>query len=291
MTLSDQQIRADLHLHSTASDGTLTPEELVKEVARQNISFMALTDHETMRGLDDAAKAAMKLGIQFIPGCEINTAGEDEVHLLFYFVDNSMKELTDLITSINADRKHRAEKFVKRFNELGIYLSLDDFQVPEGTQVHRPHVADALVRKGHVSSRQDAFQRYLAVGKPGYIPRLRVETVDAITLANRLGALVVLAHPGLIRNQDLISLNALAALKEAGLHGIEAYYSKHSPAVAAHWAKIAKDLNLLVTGGSDFHGFHDSHGPVGAHLKNWKTAKEDVDALFERSKRLKKENP
>lgn len=290
MTQMDAALQADLHMHSTSSDGKLSPEELAGEVLRQNIHTMALTDHETMTGLAAAKAAAAASGIRFIPGVEINTAGEEEVHLLFYFVDPSMQELAEQLAAINLDRQLRAQRFVERFGELGIQLTQEDFQVPEGTFCHRPHVADALVRKGYATSRQEAFQRYLAVGRPGYISRMKLDTIKAIELANRLGLVVVLAHPGLIRNQSLTTAEALKTLKEAGLHGIEAHHANHTPAACAYWDKTARNLGLLVTGGSDFHAFKDSHGLIGSHLNTWHEVNKDIEALYDLAAKLKKED-
>lgn len=273
-------LKPDLHLHSTASDGQLSPFELVNEAKKRGMTFIALTDHETMFGLSQTAQECAKAGIGFLPGVEINTAGEDEVHLLVYGVDDSMTELVDLLASFNADRALRGVRFIERFKELGIEMDECDLNILPGTFCNRPHVAHALVRLGHVSSVPEAFQRYLAVGRPGYIGRTKISTQDAIALARRCGCVPVLAHPDLIRKQELRSPEAIGRLKDAGLMGIEAYHSKHSPAAKKHWSELARKNDLLVTGGSDFHGFYDSHGMIGSHLDGWEKAGEDVDKLL-----------
>ena len=180
------KITADLHLHSTASDGLLTPDDLVAEVKKAGVNVMALTDHDTLAGLELAGKAAAENNIFFIPGIEINTGGEDEIHLLVYFVHDKMEELTELLKAVSIDRQNRGSRFVSRFNELGIKLTLEDLRISPGTDCNRLHFARALLRKGFVSSISEAFDRYLAVGRPAYIPRLRLETSEVIKLTRSL---------------------------------------------------------------------------------------------------------
>lgn len=272
--------RADLHLHSSASDGALSPEMVVQKVADAGLNVMALTDHETMSGLPVAAGAAAERGILFIPGIEINTAGEDEVHVLLYFVDETMDELVRTLSIINRDRRERGLKFVQRFSRLGIRLTERDFRIPPDAFCNRPHVAQALVRLGHASSIEDAFDRYLAVGKPGYISRTRLETAEIIRMGRRMGAVPVLAHPGLIKEQALVSSNALEGLKGAGLMGIEAYHSMHTEDQCRQWDDVARGMGLLVTGGSDYHRDNDQHGPIGCMKGKWETMHQDTAALL-----------
>lgn len=279
---------ADLHLHSTASDGVLSPKELVFQAAAAGLNTMALTDHETMAGLRDAREAADRQGIRFIPGLEINTAGEDEVHVLLYFVDEAMDELPRLLSMINRDRRERGEKFLAKFNQLGIPLSREDLRIPPGSFCNRPHVAQALVRRGYVSSIKEAFDRYLAVGRPGYIGRTRLETAEIASMGRRIGAVPVLAHPGLVRKPALVSPEALADLKAAGLMGIEAYHSMHTAAQCSHWESLARGMDLLVTGGSDFHRADDQHGAIGCMLAKWTTVDRDTSLLLEQGNKLRK---
>ena len=279
-----KKIITDLHLHSTASDGLLSPDDLVKGVKKAGVNVMALTDHETLAGLEMAEKAAAQHDIFFIPGIEINTGGEDEIHLLVYFVHDKMKELTELLKAISKDRQNRGSRFVSRFNELGIKLALEDLRISPGTDCNRLHFARALVSKGFVRSVAEAFDRYLAVGRPAYIPRLRLETCEVIKLARGLGTVPILAHPELIRKQPLKSLEAIRQLKEAGLMGIEAYHSKHSPTACKHWDHLARSLDLLVTGGSDFHEHQDDHGEIGSQSARWTFMQKDTERFLYHSK-------
>lgn len=277
----EYRYRTDLHLHSTASDGALSPERLVQRAVQAGLNVLALTDHETLAGLPAAAYASKNAGVRFIPGVEINTAGEDEMHVLLYFVNETMDELVETLSRINRDRQERGQKFIERFKQLGISLTEQDFKIPPGVFCNRPHVAQALVRLGYVSSIKEAFDRYLAVGKPGYIARTRLETADIVNMARRNGAVPVLAHPGLVRKQALVSIEALKGLQSSGLMGIEAYHSMHSPSQCRDWETLARGMGLLVTGGSDYHRDDDQHGPIGCMLGKWAAAHQDTAALLE----------
>ena len=280
-TLSKKQpVRADLHLHSKASDGALCPSELVRRAVDLGLTHMALTDHETLFGIQRAERAARELGIQIIPGVEINTAGSDHVHVLLYFVHEGMGELMDLLAAIHAERMARGPKIISKLNQLGIQISLDDLDVPEGTAIGRLHVALALKKLGIVPDEQAAFDRYLDVGKRAYVSRKRYETLRIIQMARRLGALPVLAHPELIRDNSLKSPGAIAELKEAGLLGLEAFHSQQSDAACMQWEQLARRLGLLVTGGSDFHRDGDKHGAIGSQMSRWKNMREDMHHLM-----------
>lgn len=272
----DSFIRADLHLHSIASDGALTPRELVQRVANAGLRHMALTDHETMGGLMEAETTAKQAGINFIPGVEINTAGRDHVHVLLYFVDNSMTELTTLLDNMRRERDARCGKIIAKLNELGIHITLDDLDLPEGTVCGRPHIANALMKRGYVSTTQEAFDRFLDVDQPAYVPRTRYETADIIRLARSIGAVPILAHPGLIRNKELVTEAAIQNLIEAGLMGIEAYHAMHDDETCAYWDQLTRRLGLIVTGGSDYHKDGDNHGAIGGEIPRWQRMDADV---------------
>lgn len=280
--------RPDLHMHSTASDGEFTPAQLVSRVAASGVNLFALTDHETMAGLNEAKKASEENGLTFIPGIEINTEGHDEVHVLLYFVHEGMDELVSLCRLINEDRRRRGERLIKRLNELDVAIEMSDVDIPEGTFCNRPHIANALVKLRRVSSFKEAFDRYLAVGKPAYVERTRIKTLDIIAMAKRIGALPVLAHPDLIRRQELRSKEAIAEMAEAGLAGIEAYHSIHDASACRRWEQTARSLGLLVTGGSDFHRPSDQHGPIGCMLEKWTDANRDAALFLEAHEKLMK---
>lgn len=278
--MMDSEFRPDFHTHTTASDGALSPEALVKKAHEAGINALAVTDHDSFNSLKMAKKAALQAGIAFIPGVEISTEGEDEIHILGYHVHDGMKEVSQLIQSMQADRRARAPRFIQKLNDLGLDIQLSDLQLPEGTECNRPAVAKALLRLGYVNSIQEAFDRYLAHGKPTYIPRLMVSTKQVIALMRRDGAVPVLAHPGLIKSPQKRSLEAIQSYQDAGLMGIEAWHSKHRPAESAKWDQLARSMGLLVTGGSDYHRENDQHGPLGCVLQHWKTASEDAKKLL-----------
>lgn len=277
-------------MHSKASDGACQPKELVKKVAQAGINLFALTDHETMLGLDEAQRASEESGLQFIPGVEVNTAGHDEVHILFYFVHEGMDELTSQLRLMNESRETRGFQMIERLNSLGIPMTMNDLDIPPGVYCNRPHVAQALVRMGAVSSVKEAFDRFLGVGKLAYVERARIETLDAIALAREIGAVPVLAHPELIKKPELKSEEAVRKMADAGLMGIEAYHSKHDSASSKKWDQAARSLGLLVTGGSDFHRPSDEHGPIGCILSKWKSAHDDASALLEKHRDLLKDS-
>lgn len=293
MTLNRHEVkryRPDLHAHSKASDGAFHPAELVKKAAQAGIDLFALTDHETMLGLNEARRASEAAGITFIPGIELNTSGHDEVHILFYFVHEGMDVLTSQLRLMNEDRETRGFQMIERLNSLGIPITMNDLDIPSGVYCNRPHLANALLRMGVVSSYSEAFDRFLGIGKPAYVERARFETLDAIALAREIGAIPVLAHPELIRKPELKSEKAVKKMVDAGLMGIEAYHSKHDSASSRKWEQAARGLGLLVTGGSDFHRPSDEHGPLGSVLGKWTTAHEDASALLEKHQNLTKDS-
>lgn len=278
----DRPVGADLHLHSRASDGALTPSQLVQACAGAGLTHIALTDHETISGVPEAKRVAGDLGIQFIPGVEINTAGSDHVHILLYFVHEGMGELMDMLADIYQERMARGPKIISKLNELGINISLNDLDIQKDTAIGRLHVALALKKLGIVQDEQQAFERYLDVRKPAYVPRKRYETMTVIQMARKLGALPVLAHPELIRDPSLKSREALAELKEAGLAGLEAFHSQQTKEECRQWELVARQLGFLITGGSDYHSDNDSHGAIGSQLERWTQVQEDMERFMSR---------
>lgn len=281
--LDQTLLRADLHMHSTASDGELTPSKLLMRAADATLTHMALTDHETLDGIWEAAAAANQHGITFIPGVEINTAGREHVHVLLYFVDNSMRELTDLLDRMQRERQERCGKILSKLNDLGIMIRMDDLSFKNGTVCGRPHLANALIKRGYVQTIQEAFDQYLDVDKPAYVPRKPYETVFIIQMARRIGAVPVLAHPGLIKNRNLTTSGAISRLMDAGLMGIEAYHPSHDDATCCYWEQFARQAGLLITGGSDYHADNDTHGSIGSEIKRWTRMAEDVQRFLDAS--------
>lgn len=252
----------DLHVHTDASDGTLTPEQCVDAAARAGLTALGIVDHDTMGGLARAAAAA-EGRLTFIPGVEISTqAGNAEMHILGYLIDQDYQPLLDELQHVREERLSRIHRTVARLRELAVNITFDDIvaaceNVTAGhcesqAALGRPHVAAALVRVGAVTSPAEAFSRYLRRGRPAYIDRYRAQPDRAIQLIREAGGLAVLAHPGLMHRDSIIP-----SLVELGLGGLEAYHTAHSPTDTKRYLDSADRLGLLVTGGTD------SHGPTG----------------------------
>ena len=246
----------DLHTHTTASDGALAPGALVERAHELGIRTLAVTDHDTLAGVPAAAAAAAARGMEFLPGIEITAVhrGRD-VHVLAYFLEPEPAGLAPFLADQRRDRTRRAREMSARLAALGVPVDLEDVIADAeagGKAVARPTVARALLDAGHVTSLQQAFDRWLADGRPAYVPRSGAPPADVVRLVRRSGGLPVLAHPGLLRRDELIP-----ELAEAGLGAVEAYHSDHDPRAQARYLRVAEQHGLAVSGGSDFHG--DDH--------------------------------
>jgi hypothetical protein len=251
-------IYADLHAHTTASDGTSTPTELVEEAKRAGLTYLAVTDHDTMAGVPEALEAAKQAGIFLIPGVELSAEGPPgKAHLLGLGVDPLFEPMNETLAQISEFRRQRNEKIAARLRELGIPITLEAVTAlaPVGANVGRPHFAQWLVEQGHVSSIHDAFNRYLADDGKAYIERETLTPEASIRLIHEAGGVCLLAHPMLVRlsQQEKIE-QRIAALKEMGMDGIEVYYHSHTVAETERLLRLAQKYDLLISGGSDFHG-------------------------------------
>ena len=246
----------DLHLHTTASDGALAPSALVDRAFAVGIRTLSVTDHDTMAGVAEAAAAAASRGMEFLPGIEITAVdNRRDVHMLAYFLDPDPSGLVPFLVDQRSDRSRRAREMSEKLAELGAPIDIEDLisdAAAEGRAVARPHVAQALVDAGHVSSVQEAFDRWLADDGAAYVPRIGASPADVVRLVARNGGVSALAHPGLLRNDDLVP-----SLAKAGLGAIEVYHSEHVAADESHYLRLAQQHQLAVCGGSDFHG--DQH--------------------------------
>jgi len=244
--------RADLHLHSAASDGELSPAALADACEKAGLSFACLTDHDTAEGVPEFLAAAK--GRFFASGgVEFSVDYEGELHLLAYRVNFASPGLQSLLAELRAGRALRAQKIVGKLCALGLPVSYDEVaRLAGGGAVGRPHIADALVRQGFAKNTSDAFARYLGRGAPAYFPRERISSKTAIDAAHAAGGLAVFAHPKLTRDADLWALTK--RLCREGLDGVEAFYPLHSDAEAREFCEMAKRFGLFVTQGSDFHG-------------------------------------
>ncbi|HMP82100.1 MAG TPA: PHP domain-containing protein [Verrucomicrobiota bacterium] len=251
---------ADLHLHSLFSDGTYEPEEIVANGAKFGFKTLALTDHDTVEGCARMAAACETAGIEFIPGTELTAEhNNNELHLLAYFVDIHDEALLREIAVFQKVRQDRIREMAVRLNKLGVPLQADDvFTLANCRSPGRPHVARALVKGGHCKTLDEAFERFLKKHRPAWVPKKKMSALEGIRLIHQSGGLAVMAHPGLNRTDDVIP-----HLVEAGLDGIECFHTKHTPAMSAHYLKIAEKHSLLITGGSDCHGMSKGKPLIG----------------------------
>lgn len=244
--------RVDLHLHTTASDGTHTPSQIVQMAQALGLRAIAITDHDCMAGVREATAAAAGSALLVIPGVELSTdVPEGEVHVLGYYLDDANPELQTLLAKLRGARLQRARRMVEKLAALGLPLSWDRVQaIANGAAVGRPHVARALLEAGHVSSVQDAFSLYIGRHGPAYVERYRLTPAEAVALVRRLGGLPVLAHPSFVPNLP----ERLPQLVAAGLTGMEVWYTGYSPDTTSELSALARQYGLVETGGSDFHG-------------------------------------
>lgn len=247
--------RADLHTHTTASDGTLCPAEHVKWAAGQGLAALGITDHDTIAGWEAAFAAAREASIEIVPGCELSTeVGKTEVHILAYYFDPEEQGMAELLERMRGGRRARAAEAVAKLHKLGFtQVTLERILELGGESVGRPHMAAAMVEAGIVRTLNDAFDRFLTRGKPAYVPRPKLTPEEAIAIIRQAGGVSVVAHPGLIRDDKWVR----HFIKE-GVMGIEAYHTDHSENQRQFYARWAFDAGLICTGGTD------SHGPKGS---------------------------
>ena len=255
--------RVDLHIHSTASDGKLTPAEVIREAAEQGLVYIALADHDSVGGIAAAKAAAQSLPhLSVIPGIEISTdIPEGEVHILGYFIDYTNRQLLAKLENFKNSRLRRAQAMVAKLERLGIHIDWQRVLELAGTStIGRPHIAQAMMEKGHVPSFKEAFDEYLGHGKPAYVEREKMLPAEAVAIIVKARGLAVLAHP--LTTEDPEGL--ILELKPAGLVGLEAYYNGYSAEEVERLVALAQKHDLVATGGSDFHGIEpDEETAIG----------------------------
>jgi predicted metal-dependent phosphoesterase TrpH len=261
-------VRIDLHTHSRASDGTDTPAELVRAAASAGLDVVAITDHDTADGWAEAAAAADDVGITLVPGMEISTGLRGRsVHLLAYLPDPTSPALADELTRVLAGRESRVPEMLDRLRGLGIEIGADDVRAAShgAAATGRPHIADALVTLGVVSNRTEAFDRYLGAGRAAYVNRYAAPLERTIRAVTEAGGVSVIAHPwgrgGLGRPDEA----TLAHLHDVGLAGIEVDHQDHDPATRELLRAMARDIGLVATGSSDYHGVGKTDHDLGCN--------------------------
>lgn len=259
--------RVDLHTHTTASDGTLAPRELVAKAAQHGVTVLGITDHDSTEGLGEAVATAAAFRITIVPGLEINCDVEGaEIHVLGYFMDYQAPWFQEFLREQRAERTARVHRIAERLGELGMPIDPAEVLalVKEGSP-GRPHVAQVMVQRGYVKSVREAFAKYLRAGGPANVARRRLTPVEAVVMIRRARGVPVLAHPGLADRDALIP-----ELVEAGLLGIEAYYAEHSAGQTSGYLDLCRRHRLVATGGSDYHGPQSGRSnPPGTPAVPW----------------------
>jgi hypothetical protein len=252
----------DLHIHSTASDGSLTPAAILDQAQKLNLAAIAITDHDSIDGSKEALRAGVPPSLHFLTGVEISAAhppffpGRGSFHILGYGIRLDDPVLDQTLKKLQEVRKNRNPKIVKRLNELGFPVTLKEVQQFAGEgQIGRPHIASALMQKGYVASIGEAFETLLGTAKPAYIDKERIECEGAIKMIRGAGGIATLAHPGLLDVADQNQLETLIQnLIDIGMGAIEVYYPQHTAEQTDTYIQLSKRYGLLMTGGTDFHG-------------------------------------
>jgi predicted metal-dependent phosphoesterase TrpH len=256
-------MKADLHLHTTASDGRLSPEDVVRTAAYLGLAVISITDHDSVDGIASALKAAGQYpSLTVIPGVEVSTdVPHGEVHVLGYFVDHTNPELIIKLAAFRNSRKVRAQRMIEKLATMGVHIDWPRVQDIAGTgSVGRPHIAQAMLEKGYIPSLKEAFNKYIGREAPAYVEREKMTPEEVVALITQVGGLAVLAHPAQI--DDLEHL--IPRLQRVGLVGVEAYYNSYPPKTIQYLASVAHKHALVATGGSDFHGMDSAtETPIG----------------------------
>ena len=275
-------IKADLHMHSTSSDGMYAPDELMRRAAGLGFTHVALTDHDSMAGLLRAREEAQALGLTLIPGVELSCGAQKEIHVLGYGFDPEYSALQAFCAERVRQREARTAAMVQKLQELGKPVKLARVREMARGVMGRPHVARAMLEMGYVNSVSDAFERFLKPGKPAYVPKEDVKVADAVRLIHEAGGVSVLAHPMELKMGDTMLESLIGEWQTQGLDGIEVYHPSAQNNHASFLKHLAERCGLLMTGGSDFHGETVRKTEIGEGLDRWRSVQEDVNALLAR---------
>ncbi len=261
----------DLHTHSLKSDGSMTPAEVVAEAKKAGLAAIALSDHDTVDGVREAIEEGKKLGIEVIPAIEFSVQSKTETHILGYFIDIENPDLLRMLKEVVDLRIERNHVTCKRLNELGFDITLEEVRaLAPNNFVGRAHFARVMMDKGYISSVKEGFDKYMSVGKYAYCEKQRLTARDAIELIAKCGGISFLAHPHLTKLSDDELVEFLKELKEYGLCGLEGYYTDYTPEMQEKYQSMAKELGLMISGGTDFHAAMKPHISIGTGLGNMK---------------------
>lgn len=280
--------RIDLHLHTTHSDGSLRPSDVVALAKQANVSALAITDHDITTGIPEAMAAGRELGIEVLPGVEISSFdGKSELHILGYCVNWDEAVFNQRLARLRDSRHRRNPLIIERLRAAGLDVTYEEVRALAGTEsVGRPHIAQLLMQKKYVTSAKEAFDRYLAEGKAAYVARELPSPAEAISWIREAKGVAVLAHPTWVKTSGEGLRTCVTELKEAGLGGVEVHYSTHSKSQTASYLDLARRLGLLITGGSDFHGVTKPDIEVGSGRGDLKVNPRLLAPLKEAAARL-----
>lgn len=260
----------DLHTHSTASDGTFTPKELILLAKKEGLKGLALTDHDTVSGLKEAYETAKEVDLPFLCGVEISVKfeGSGHFHMLGYFLKPEIPEIDETLQTLQKARAERNRRMIEKLQNLGIDITLEELKTLAEGEIGRPHIANLLVKKGVVRSFEEAFERFLRKGALAYVPKALLTPQEAIEKILEASGVPVLAHPFTLKLDPPELKRYVSTLKDLGLMGIEVYYTEHSKEFTNFLLDLVKRLDLLATGGSDFHGKNKPDIKLGKGLGN-----------------------
>lgn len=272
----------DLHLHTTASDGVKRPSEMVRYAKGKGLQAIAITDHDTIEGLEEGLAEGEKIGFEVIPGIEISAEhSPGSMHLLGYFIDIHCPSLNERLQYLQKARGERNPKMIEKLNRLGVNITYEEVvKASGGGQVGRPHFAQVLMDKGYVRNFQEAFDRYLKKGASAYVDKLRFTPAEAIHFINEAGGVAVLGHPNTLGLNGYVELeHLLLSLVKEGLKGIEVYYPEHSSSEVIQYKGLAEKYDLVMTGGTDYHGIEKEGLDVGVGRGEMRLPYSMVEAL------------
>jgi predicted metal-dependent phosphoesterase TrpH len=259
--MNEANDRLDLHIHTTFSDGDMTPEAVVAEAKRLGLAGVAITDHDEVAGVDAALQVAGD-GFEVVSGVELSTSdGKTDIHILGYLIDTKSEELLKYLEIFRDARLNRGIKMVERLREMGVDIEVDSvLEIAGGGAVGRPHIAAALVEHGAVDSVETAFRKYIGFKSPAYVPKYQLKPSDAFRLIREAGGVGAMSHPGTTRRDELIT-----DFVAVGMRAIEVFHPKHSEGDVARYLRLAEKLGLVATGGSDSHGTRNEKLHIGAY--------------------------
>lgn len=259
----------DLHIHTTASDGSLTPTQVVQLARKKGFSLIAVTDHDTMGGVAEALEAGKKYNVDVVPGVEISSGVTLEVHMLGYGMSPDHPVMKAMMEDMRAARVERMERIIENLQKMGVPITVEEVEAVAGGAIGRPHIAQVLIAHGLVPDVRTAFREYIGVGAKAYVERRKMTSEQVVANIRDAGGVPVLAHGGLLRISEVELNQWIDSMAKKGLMGLECYHNAHTPQMERLLRAAAERNRLLVTGGSDFHGASRPDVELGTGLSRW----------------------